>query len=146
MYTSIYHSTRLAPQCYAFHLVNNILCCIINNCSDAKYKIIHQTSQATRPRCSAKSSRIEPCIPGAFKPSRRLPQYCYYRDKTRCKKPSLSYYHRVVNAALPQFLPWFYHQFSATSHSIHPVKQSHNVVYLEATDLLATRNPIPSFL
>ena len=25
--------------------------------------------------------------------------------KTYCKKPSLRYYHRVVNAALPQFLP-----------------------------------------
>ena len=97
------------------------------------------------PRCSAKSSRIEPCMLGAFKPLRRLPQYwCYYCDKTCCKNPLLSFYHHVVNTALPQFLPWFYHQFSATS--INPIKQSHYVVYLETTDLLATKKPIPSFL
>ena len=67
--------------------------------------------------------------------------------KIASKKPSLSYYHRIVNAALPQFLPWFYHQFSTISTSIiHPIKQSHNVAYLEATDLLVAKKPIPSFL
>ena len=58
----------------------------------------------------------------------------YYIHKTCCKNLSLSYYHCVINASLPQFLPCqFYHQFSAI---IHPVKQSHDVIYLEATDLL----------
>ena len=49
--------------------------------------------------------------------------------KTTCKNPSLNYYPRVVNTALPQFLPYqFYHQFSTI---IHHIKQSHNVIYLE---------------
>ena len=64
--------------------------------------------------------------------------------KICCKNALLSHYHCVVNAALPQFLPCqFYYQFSTIMHSI---KQSHNVIYLEATDLLVTRKPIPSFL
>ena len=106
------------------------------------------TSQATWPRYSAKSSRIEPfMLHGRFQAFAKIATVLLLLHKTCCKKPSLSYYHHVVYAALPQFLPWFYYQFSAISTSIiHPIKQSHNVVYSEATDLLVARKPIPSFL
>ena len=73
--------------------------------------------------------------------------------QTRFKKPSLSYYHCVVNAAhylssCHVVIPPIYHQFSPfpLSSIIYPIKQSHNVIYLEATNLLVTRKPIPSFL
>ena len=67
---------------------------------------------------------------GAFKPA--------LLHQTRCKKPSLSYYHRVVNAALPQFLPCtFYHQFGTISTS------SYNFsIPLNKATMLSTWKPL----
>ena len=108
------------------------LCCNYN-CSDAKYKIIHQHHKPQGQDAVQKAA-------GCFQAFAKIATLLVLLHKARCKKPSLSYYYCVVNAALPQFLTWFYYQFSIISTSIiHPVKQSKNIVYLEAIDLLVTR-------
>ena len=63
---------------------------------------------------------IEPCMPRALSGLREDCHGTGVITQTRCKKPLLSYYHRVVNAAHylsschVVILP-VYHQFSAIS-------------------------------